>query len=228
MQVLYEDNHLLVINKPAGLVTQGAGAGQESVVTRAADYLKKKYSKPGNVFVGVVNRLDALVTGVLVLARTSKAASRLSREFREQNPEKIYLGLVAGRLSPASGELQDWLLKNETRRRVECVDPDRPGAKQAVLKYKLLESWNGQRLRLADRQSLIEICLVTGRKHQIRVQLASRGAPLLGDAKYGSRAPFSRGIALHCQRMSVKHPTRDEVLVFEAAVPKYWPLPGKS
>lgn len=214
LDVLYEDNHLLVVAKPAGLATQGAAAEEESLVTRAKAYLKWKYQKPGNVYLGVVSRLDAPVSGVVVLARTSKAADRLNRQFREREVTKSYWALVSGTPRPPQGELRDWLVKNEQQRRVVVAGPQTPGAKEAVLRYRTERS--------LPEAVWLDIELLTGRKHQIRVQLASRGWPILGDARYGSRVAFPHGIALHAYRLSLIHPVQQTPLEFFAPVPDAW------
>ena len=213
MNVLYEDNHLLVVVKPAGLVTQGAAADDESLFTQAQAYLKQKYQKPGNVYVGVVSRLDAPVSGVVVLARTSKAADRLSAIFREHEAGKHYWALVSGH-PPAQGELRDWLVKDERVQRVVIANAKTPGAKEAVLRYRTRGKIPGG--------AWLEVELITGRKHQIRVQLASRGWPILGDAKYGSRQTFPQGIALHAQRLEFTHPVQKTPLVFTVPPPASW------
>jgi 23S rRNA pseudouridine1911/1915/1917 synthase len=213
-QVLHEDNHLLVLEKPAGLPTMGASAGQPSLVTWAKSYLKDKYHKPGNVYVGVVSRLDSLVSGLVVLARTSKAAGRLSEQFREGEVDKEYLALVEGHVDPPSAELVDWLRHDEPSRRVHVTVPSASGAKEARLTY--------ERLGMVRDTSLLRVTLHTGRKHQIRVQLADCGHPLLGDEKYGSRRSFPHGIALHAARLAIRHPVRDEILRFESQPPSVW------
>jgi 23S rRNA pseudouridine1911/1915/1917 synthase len=214
LNVIYEDNHLLVVNKPAGLVTQGATAGEPSLVTVAADYIKHKYAKPGNVYIGVVSRLDAAVSGVIVLARTSKAAERLNAQFRTREVEKTYWGLVSGTVAPPSGRLVDWLAKDERLQRVVRTTSGSAGAQEAVLSYQA-------KGRIAGG-SWLEISLETGRKHQIRVQLSVRGWPILGDKKYGSQHPFSEGIALHARAISFAHPVKQETLTFSAPVPTAW------
>lgn len=213
MKVLYEDNHLLVVDKPAGLITQGASAGEDSLVRQAQAYLKQKYQKPGNVYVGVVSRLDAVVSGVVVLARTSKAAERLSATFRDREAGKTYWALVSGQ-PPASGELRDWLIKDERQQRVMVTKPQTHGAKEALLRLQKRGDVTGG--------SWLEVELLTGRKHQIRVQLASRGWPIFGDAKYGSRTPFEAGIALHARRLSLEHPVQKTLLSLEAETPHAW------
>jgi 23S rRNA pseudouridine1911/1915/1917 synthase len=215
--ILYEDNHLLVLSKPAGLPTMGAPGGVPTLLGLAKDYIKQKHHKPGNVYLGVMSRLDAPVTGVVLLARTSKAAARLTEQFRTHAVEKTYWALVEGALRPASGALTNWLAEDERHRRMQVVDEARAGAKRARLAYRQLSSAGGK--------SLLEVVLETGRKHQIRLQLAHHGYPILGDRKYGSRTSFPAGIALHSRRLVVAHPVRGDALVFEAPLPKSWP-PG--
>jgi 23S rRNA pseudouridine1911/1915/1917 synthase len=211
LPILFEDNHLLVVNKPAGLPTQGVVEGAASVVTLAKDYLKRQYKKPGNVFLGVVSRLDSSVSGVLVLARTSKAAARLNEQFRERQARKVYWALVERPPDPAAGELIDWLKKDEKRQRMTVVAKHTIGAQRARLTYRTLRQLSGC--------SLLEVELETGRKHQIRLQLAELGCPILGDRKYGSRRQFTGGIALHAQRLEIAHPISRETLAFTAEPP---------
>ncbi len=213
LSVLYEDNHLLVINKRAGVVTQGAQRDQVGLIELAKDYLKRKYNKPGNVYVGVMSRLDALVSGAVVLARTSKAASRLTEQFRSRAVNKIYWALVEGSAS-TSGECVDWLLHDESRQQVVVSRADRSRAQEARLSYR--------RLFASRTASLLEVTLETGRKHQIRVQLAERSLHILGDRKYGSRSAFPDGIALHAREISFEHPTRGEVVALVAPPPPSW------
>lgn len=215
LQILHEDNHLLVVNKPAGLPTQGVAEGVASVVTEAKDYLKKKYAKPGNVYLGVVSRLDSAVSGVLVLARTSKAAARLTEQFRSGTAEKTYWAMVEQPPNPPEGELSHWVLKDDRLMRMTIVPRRTAGAQQARLGYRTLQQ---------DRQrTLVEVRLHTGRKHQIRLQLATIGSPIVGDRKYGGRAPFAEGaIALHAMRLVIEHPTTRERMQFEAPVPRSW------
>ena len=215
LHVLYEDNHLLAINKPAGLATMGVSPRETSLFTLAKDYLKRKYQKPGNVYLGVVSRLDAAVSGVVLLARTSKAAARLSEGFRERDVEKVYWAIVAGNIEPAEGELRDWLVKDEPRRWMRTCGQPTPGAREARLSYRRLATVNGD--------SVLEIQLHTGRKHQIRVQFAAHGHPILGDTKYGSRREFTRGIALHARHLVVAHPVGRSPVEITAPLPDYWP-----
>jgi len=212
-RVLYEDNHLLVIDKPPGMSSQGALPGEPSAVEWAKRYLKERYQKPGNVFVGVVSRLDRDVSGVLILARTSKGAARLSEQFRLRTVEKTYWAVVEGKLS-APLVCVDHLAENEARKIMAVVGPKEPGALEARL--------TATPLRAVKAGTLVEISLETGRKHQIRVQLASRDLPVIGDRKYGSRRKFEPGIALHGRRLTCEHPTRKERMTFEAPVPASW------
>ncbi len=220
LAVLYEDNHLLVINKPAPLATQGAAEGEESVVQRAKAYLKERYAKPGNVYLGVVSRLDALVTGVLVLARTSKSAARLNEQFAARSPEKVYWALVEGRPQRAAERLVQHLLKDDRAQRMVIVNPQAPGAQAAELSFRTLQA--------LPTTTLLEIRLATGRKHQIRVQLADYGTPILGDGKYGAAVVSRVGIALHARRLAFRHPTLNTPLEFTAPLPPSWSKWGFS
>jgi len=212
--ILWEDNHLLAVVKPPGLATMGVPEDRDSLLKLAKQYIKKKYAKPFNVYLGVVSRLDAPVTGVVLLARTSKAARRLSEQFRTRAVEKIYWALVADAPTPRAAECVDWLRKHERHRKVLIADRDEPGAQQACLHY--------QTLRTTRNVCLLEVRLDTGRKHQIRVQLAARGLPILGDRKYGSAAPFAAGIALHARRLTFTHPVRKNRVTLAAPVPNSW------
>jgi 23S rRNA pseudouridine1911/1915/1917 synthase len=214
LHILYEDNHLLAIAKPAGIATMGVSAAQQSLFYLAKDYIKHRYNKPGNVYLGVVSRLDAPASGVVLFARTSKAAARLTGQFRDCSVEKTYLAIVERKLAPAEGGFADFLAKDEANRRMRIVGVGLPGAKQALLTYRKLSEIRGQ--------TLVEIVLNTGRKHQIRLQFAHHGHPLLGDRKYGSKLSFPLGIALHARRLAVAHPVQDKRLVFEAPLPKSW------
>lgn len=220
LEVIYEDNHLLVVNKPADLATMGVVEGAASVVTVAKQYLKQKYNKPGNVFVGVVSRLDAGVSGVLVLARTSKAAARLSDQFREANAEKVYWAALETAPTPPEQTLVDWVWKDEKLRRMTVVRPHAPQAQKAILSYRVVRS--------SPKATLVEVQLETGRKHQIRLQLSSIGSPILGDRKYGSRRPFPIGIALHARTLAIVHPTTGKRMEFRAPLPPSWRQLGFS
>lgn len=221
LKILYEDNHLLVVNKPAGLATIGVSETEPSLAKLAKAYLKHKHDKPGNVYLGVMSRLDAAVSGAVVLARTSKAAARLTAQFAGRDVTKIYWALVAGRVEPPSGSCLDWIGKDESRARVVVLRANHPDAREARLSYRRLLD-----LRAVPRfsqASLVEIELLTGRKHQIRVQLAVRGWPILGDRKYGSRERWPAGIALHARRLAFEHPVRREPIEIVAGLPAAWP-----
>ena len=210
--VLYEDNHCLALSKPAGLLTMGDRTGEPSLVDAARDYLRRKYNKPGNVFVGVVHRLDRPVSGVILFARTSKGASRLSEQFRARTVKKGYLALVQGTVSPAEGILEDHLQKDSRRNVVSVVDDD--AGQRSVLAYRVV--------RRRGRFTLVEIRPQTGRSHQIRVQLASRGWPIAGDAKYGSRVPARGFIALHAASLEFDHPVSKQRMMVSAELPGNW------
>ncbi|MCH7639227.1 MAG: RNA pseudouridine synthase [Bacteroidetes bacterium] len=212
MDVLYTDNHLLVVVKPAGVLSQADRTGDEDLLTQGKRYIKQEFSKPGRVFLGLVHRLDRPVSGVMVFARTSKAADRLSRAFRERTVEKRYIAVVEGGLS-GSGEREDWLVKKHGR--VRTVEASNPGAKRAALRWRGLGQRNGR--------SLVDVDLLTGRPHQVRIQLAALGHPILGDLRYGSTSEFDgRNLALHAYSIGFEHPVRKEPMRFAAMPPATW------
>lgn len=214
VNVLYEDNHLLVVDKPAGIATMGAPR-QPTVHGWACEYLKRKYAKPGNVFVGIVSRLDRMTSGVLVLARTSKAAGRLSAQFRTTAIEKRYLAVVEGDWpEEKTGRLVDWIWKDQSAHRMRCRCTPMAGAQEAILSARSLQ-------RLAGR-TLMSVRLETGRKHQIRAQFSSRGHAVWGDQKYGATSRFCSGIALHAWRLTLQHPTLRTKMTFSVAPPTHW------
>jgi 23S rRNA pseudouridine1911/1915/1917 synthase len=212
LQVLYEDNHLLAVVKPAGLATMGVKEGTPSLLAIARAYIKDRYQKPGNVYLGTVSRLDVPVSGVVLFARTSKAAARLAAQFRTRTVEKTYWALVEGRIEPSHGSFVDWLVEDARHKRMHVVGPQAAGAREARLHWKRLAFLRGL--------SHIEVNLETGRKHQIRVQCAHHGHPIVGDRKYGSRGAFGDGIALHARRLVIEHPVRAERMEFESPPPK--------
>ncbi len=212
--VLYEDNHLLAVNKPAGLPTMGVAAGEVSLVTLAKQYIKRRYRKPGNVYIGVVSRLDTGTSGVVLLARTSKAAARLTEQFRTRAVEKTYLAIASGKVEPAEAELVDWVVKDERQQRMVVARAEVSDAKEARLRYRTLRSLSGG--------SLLQVELLTGRKHQIRLQLATRGFPLWGESKYAEARPWNGGLGLHAWRLTLEHPVRHESLELVAPLPVAW------
>jgi 23S rRNA pseudouridine1911/1915/1917 synthase len=224
LDVLYEDNHLLVVNKPAMLPTMGVADDRPSLLVAAKKYLAQKYDKPGNVYLGIVSRLDAPVTGVVLLARTSKAASRLARQFRDRDVKKTYWALVGGNVVPASGELVNFLRKDERHRRMHVTGPHEPDAQRAELSYRTCSDRlaGGRGGNQDSATSFLEVQLLTGRKHQIRVQLAQLGFPILGDRKYGSRRSFPVGVALHARRLVIMHPVQNTTLTIDAPLPAVW------
>ena len=214
LAILYEDNHLLAINKPAGLPTMGVSADRDSLLAQAKQYIKVRYQKPGNVYLGAMSRLDAPVSGVVLLARTSKAAARLTEQFKTRTVEKLYWAIVTGSVHPVAGRLVDFVRADERHRRMHRSAAGQPGALEARLAYRQLTALSAG--------TLVEVELETGRKHQIRLQLSSRGWPVLGDRKYGSGESFASGIALHSRRLTFTHPVRDERIELLAPLPAAW------
>jgi 23S rRNA pseudouridine1911/1915/1917 synthase len=214
--VFYEDNHLLVLYKPAGLVMQRDHKSKASLLELAKAWIKMRYNKPGRVFGGLVHRLDAPVAGVVVLARTSKAASRLSAQFRDGGVEKIYLAVVVG----APPKEEDRLVHHLVREGRFSKPADKPsdGSRIANLRYRLQARH--------DRRSLLTVRLETGRRHQIRTQLSAIGCPIQGDIHYGAPDAMAHGrIALLAHKLRFNHPTRGTRLQFTSPVPKGWPWP---
>jgi 23S rRNA pseudouridine1911/1915/1917 synthase len=206
IQVLYEDNHLIAVYKPAGVLVQGDASGEPTLMDAVKLWLKKEYKKPGNVFLGLVHRLDRKVCGVMVFARTSKAAARLCEQIRTREVEKTYRALVEGQVLAGNRQLKHWLSEDDGF--VAAHDAPGPGRKEARL------SW--QVLRRDAKATLLEIDLETGRKHQIRVQLAKAGHPVVGDSRYGARTQWDKpGIALVAYRLRLRHPTQPRDLAFE-------------
>ena len=210
--LVYQDNHLLVINKKAGALSQGDQTGDLDVLTEAKAYLKAEFDKPGNVFLGLVHRLDRSVSGVMVYARTTKSAQRLSGQFRDKTVEKRYLAIVEGSLE-GEGVCQNYLIKENQQ--VKIVTKDYPKSQYAELHWASL---------LSNRNlSLLDIRLITGRSHQIRIQLANCGHPVLGDRRYGAVQQFSgRHFALHCYRLTINHPVKKEPITFMVMPPPSW------
>jgi 23S rRNA pseudouridine1911/1915/1917 synthase len=213
--VLFEDNHCLAVSKPAGWLTMGDETGDETLLDAAKAYLKQRYDKPGAVFLGVVHRLDRPVSGVVLFARTSKGASRLSAQFRDRTVEKVYWAAVTGRNIPDAGELAGRVTKDHDRNIATVSDDEADEGRESRLGYRVL--------RRAGPVTLREIRPLTGRSHQIRVQLSHAGWPIVGDRKYGSTTPFSPGhIALHARSLTFQHPTRQEPITVTAELPPEW------
>ncbi len=213
MQVLYEDNHIIIVSKLSGEIVQGDKTGDVPLSDIVAAYLKEKYSKPGNVFVGVPHRLDRPVSGLVVLAKTSKALSRLNEMFRVGSVDKRYLAIVKNRPKQPEGRLENWLVRNEKQNRSYAYDKEVPGSKQAILNYKMVAS--------SVNYHLLEIELLTGRHHQIRCQLAKMGCPIKGDLKYGAERSNPDGsISLHAFHVTFEHPVSHEMIDVKAPLPE--------
>lgn len=211
INVIYEDNHLLVVEKPINIPTQEDNTKDKDLLTILKEYIKEKYNKPGNVYLGLVHRLDRPVGGIMVFARTSKAASRLSEQVRNKTFKKTYNAVVIGNIEN-TGKLKDNLLKDEKR---NIVKIDKNG-KEAILNFK--------KLNYKNNMSLVEINLKTGRSHQIRVQMAHHGYPLFGDQKYNKTAKVGEQIALFAKKIEFIHPTTNELLTFELDLPNRYPF----
>lgn len=213
MEVLYEDNHIIIVNKAVGEIVQGDKTGDKPLSEIVAEYLKEKHHKPSAAFVGVPHRLDRPTSGIVVLAKTSKALERLNEMFRRGDVQKTYWALVANRPQQEEGELTHWLTRNEKQNKSYASDRERPGSKQAILRYKLLCN--------LTRYHLLEVELLTGRHHQIRCQLAHIGCPIRGDLKYGyPRSNPDGSICLHARRVIFDHPVSHELIDVVAPVPQ--------
>ena len=207
IEILYEDNHIIVVNKPENILSQADNTKDLDMLTILKEYIKKKYNKPGNVYLGLVHRLDRPTEGVMVFARTSKAAKRLSDDIKNHKFEKRYLAVVHGSLDKKSGKLEDYLIKNEDKKMSFVTDESK--GKYACLEYKVLKEF--------DNKSLVDILLLTGRHHQIRVQFNHIGNPLVGDQKYGH--DDSKHLMLCAYHLEFYHPITKEKMIFEQ-IPK--------
>ena len=213
--ILYIDNHLIAVRKPAGVLTQPDDSGEASLMDQVKDWMKKEYKKPGKVFLGLVHRLDRPVSGVVVFARTSKGASRLSEQFRQKTTKKIYRAWVEGIPEPPLASLKHYLRKEKSLKATVFPRPT-PNAKEALLDYEVLET--------SSNTSLLDIHLHTGRFHQIRAQLAFIGHPIVGDKKYGAHSVLPEGqIALYARSIIFKHPISKEEIALECSPPPNWP-----
>lgn len=214
LKILYEDNHLLGVYKDSGVLVQGDRTGDPTLLFQAKEYIKQKYTKPGKVYLGLVHRLDRPVSGVVVFARTSKAASRLADAFRKQEIEKTYLAVVEGVPEAMEGEISSVLRRDrhDKRSRIVRTATRSSGGTVSMLKYRVIAC--------LDKKSLLEVHPETGRHHQIRIQLSSLGHPVLGDRKYNSKIVLpDRSIALHAWKLTLRHPVKDERIKLAANPP---------
>lgn len=216
-QIVYEDNHLVIVNKEPGVLVQGDRTGDVTLLDLVKQYVKDEYNKPGDVFLGTVHRLDRPVSGLVVFARTSKALERMNEIFRKRQVQKTYWAVVRQKPPEDKGKLVHWLVKDEERNQVTAYTYEAPGSQKAELTYRLLGKIN--------EHYLLEVNPITGRPHQIRVQLASMGCPIRGDIKYGyDRQTPDKKIYLHARRLYFIHPVKKEPLVCKAGVPNdpFW------
>ena len=212
MTVVYEDNHIIVVNKTSSEIVQGDKTGDTPLSETVKEYIKVKYNKPGNVFLGVTHRLDRPVSGLVVFAKTGKALSRLNDMFRLGEVKKTYWAIVKDRPKELEGELTHWLVRNEKQNKSYAYDKERPNSKKAILRYKLIGH--------SQNYHLLEVDLQTGRHHQIRCQLAKMGCPIKGDLKYGfPRSNPDGSICLHARRVTFVHPVSKEVIDLTAPLP---------
>ena len=217
MTVLYEDNHVIIVSKESGEIVQGDKTGDTPLSETVKQYIKEAYAKPGNVFLGVVHRLDRPVSGLVLFARTSKALPRLNKMFAEGDIHKTYWAIVSNTPPQPEGTLVHWLVRNEKQNKSYAYDHEMPNSKRAELDYKVIGK--------SDRYCLVEVTLKTGRHHQIRCQLAKMGCVIKGDLKYGAKRSNADGsICLHSRRMEFVHPISKKEIVVEAPVPndKLW------
>lgn len=212
MTVVYEDNHIIIVNKTASEIVQGDKTGDVPLSETVKQYLKEKYHKPGNVFIGVTHRLDRPVSGLVIFAKTSKALSRLNEMFKNSEVKKTYWAIVKQTPAETEGELVNYLVRNEKQNKSYAYDTEKPGSKKAILLYRLIAR--------SDNYSLLEVDLKTGRHHQIRCQLAKMGCPIKGDLKYGfPRSNPDGSICLHARRVRFVHPVSKELIDVVAPVP---------
>lgn len=217
MKVVYEDNHIIIVSKRSGEIVQGDKTGDKTLADEVKAYIKEKYAKPGNVFLGITHRLDRPVWGIVVFARTSKALARLNDMFREGNVNKTYWAICQNAPEVPEATLTHWLTRNERQNKSYAYDKEVPGAKKAVLHYRTIGK--------SERYTLIEVKLMTGRHHQIRCQLAKIGCPIKGDLKYGARRSNPDGsISLLARKIEFAHPVSKEHICVESEVPddKLW------
>ena len=213
ISVLFEDNHIIALNKPAGLLVQGDSTGDETLEELVKEYIRTTYNKPGEAYLGVVHRIDRPVSGVVVMAKTSKALVRLNKMFSEREVRKVYWAVVTARPPEENGKLIHWLRKDQEKNMSKAFNKEAKYTKYCELNYKMIAA--------SDHYSLLAVFPKTGRHHQIRVQLAKFGCPIKGDVKYGAPRPNVDGsIHLHARRLEFEHPVKKEPVVIEAPVPK--------
>ena len=213
MNVVYEDNHIILVDKASSEIVQGDKTGDTPLSETVKEYIKKKYHKPGNVFLGVTHRLDRPVSGLVLFARTSKALSRLNEMFKTKDIKKTYWAIVKNQPPAPAGELVHWLVRNEKQNKSYAYDREVKDSKKAILDYKVIGR--------SEHYYLLEINLQTGRHHQIRCQLAKMGCPIKGDLKYGAQRSNPDGsICLHARKIEFIHPVSKEMMSFEAPVPE--------
>lgn len=215
IEILYEDNHLLVVNKPINMLTQGDITGDVNLLDLMKEYIRVEYNKPGEAFLALVHRLDRPTGGVIVFAKTSKCASRLSDQIRRRVWKKGYLVITDGIVYPQQDKLIDYLYKNEKTNTSYVVDNNHPQAKKAILNYKTRAN--------QDNYSLVDVDLITGRSHQIRVQFQNIGTPLWGDSRYNQKAKPNQKMALFAHKLTIEHPTLKHEMTFELDPPQDYP-----
>lgn len=213
MQVLYEDNHIIIVNKASGEIVQGDKTGDTPLVETVRAYIKEKYNKPGNVFCGLTHRLDRPVSGVVIFAKTSKALERINNMLKNHEIQKTYWAIVKNTPKQAEGTLVHYLVRNEKQNKSYAYHTEKPNSKRAELNYKVIGK--------SDNYTLLEVNLITGRHHQIRCQLAAMGCPIKGDLKYGSaRSNPDGSISLHARSVAFTHPVSKEPIQVEAPTPQ--------
>lgn len=216
IEILYEDNHLIAVCKPAGMLVQGDDTKDESLFDRTQQFIKIKYQKPGNVYLGLIHRLDRPASGVVLFAKTSKAASRLSDQFRRHTTEKSYKIIVHNSPEKKTGVLKDYVMPVSGKKNIMQITSNKNIGKSCELSYEVISCKKGY--------SEVNVQLKTGRKHQIRVQFANIGCPVAGDLKYGSslKVADGRAICLHAESLKVEHPTKKESILITSPLPEYW------